>query len=89
MSTILIKYGTDHSVERLKLNSAKPEDSVVLIQNGIFWLLDERTASCAGKVYAMRDDILARGYSESDCPFQLIDYSQFVEIVEKDPQFIG
>ncbi len=89
MALILIKYGTDHPVEKLKLEAAKSDDSVVLIQNGIFWVLDERTASCCGKVHVIRDDLLARGYSESDSCFPLIDHGQFIELAEQNPQFIG
>lgn len=89
MALILIKYGTDHPVEKLKIDSANPDDSVVLIQNGIFWTIDDRISSCRGKVYVIHDDLVSRGYREADCSYPVIDYARFVELAEKNPQFIG
>ncbi len=87
MALILVKYGTDHPIEKLKIENARAEDKIVFIQNGVFWAL--KKVDTKAKTFAIKDDFLARGYDEKDSQVPLIDYSQFIEIVESEPQFIG
>ncbi|WP_041075691.1 sulfurtransferase complex subunit TusB [Thermotoga caldifontis] len=87
MALILVKYGTDHSVEQLKIKSAKAEDKIVLIQNGVYWALKD--LETPAKVYAIKDDFLARGYSEEDAKVNLISYSEFIDLLESEEKFIG
>ncbi len=87
MALILVKYGTDHSVEQLKIKSAKAEDKIVLIQNGVYWALKD--VETPAKVYAIKDDFLARGYSEEDAKVNLISYSEFIDLLESEEKFIG
>ncbi len=90
MALVLIKYGFDNPAERVKINTTKEEDSVVLIQNGVFWALKEDIEKkVKGKIYAIKEDFLARGYSEKDSHVKLIDYSSFMDIIEKEEKFIG
>ncbi|MBC7123719.1 MAG: sulfurtransferase complex subunit TusB [Pseudothermotoga sp.] len=87
MALILVKYGTDHPVEQLKIKSAKAEDKIVLIQNGVYWAL--KNVETPAKVYAIKDDFLARGYSEEDAKVNLISYSEFIDLLESEEKFIG
>ncbi|ABQ47763.1 MULTISPECIES: DsrH/TusB family sulfur relay protein [Thermotoga] len=87
MALVLVKYGTDHPVEKLKIRSAKAEDKIVLIQNGVFWALEE--LETPAKVYTIKDDFLARGYSEEDSKVPLITYSEFIDLLESEEKFIG
>lgn len=87
MALILVKYGTDHPVEQLKIKSAKAEDKIVLIQNGVYWALKD--IETPAKVYAIKDDFLARGYSEEDAKVSLISYSEFIDLLESEEKFIG
>lgn len=87
MALILVKYGTNHPVERLKINSARAEDKVVLVQNGVYWALEN--LQTPAKVYALKDDFVARGYSETDSKVSLITYGEFVDLLEGEEKFIG
>ncbi|ABV33873.1 MULTISPECIES: DsrH/TusB family sulfur relay protein [Pseudothermotoga] len=87
MALILVKYGVDHPVEKLKIENAKAGDKIVLIQNGVFWALKKYETKA--KIFAIKDDFLSRGYKEEDSQVPLIDYPQFIELVESEPQFIG
>ncbi len=87
MALILVKYGTDHPAEKLKIKSAKPDDKIILIQNGVYWALEE--IESPAKIYAIKDDFIARGYSESESKVPLISYSEFVSLLEAEEKFIG
>ena len=89
---ILIKYGPENAAEKLKILAADKGDTVVLIQDGIFWAIEEKTDIRIPenvKVVAIKDDYLARGYKEENAPIPLINYDQFIEIVEKDTKIIS
>jgi len=89
---IMIKYGLYHEIEKRKMSFAKNGDTVVLIQNGIFWTIGEaykKYVKDGVKVVALKDDYLARGYEEKFSPVPLISYDEFIEILEKDHRFVG
>lgn len=89
MSLILVKYGPDHPAERLKLSSAREGDCVVLIQNGVYWAACNAIKGVNASVYAVKDDLLARGYEEGQFDVELIDYDALVELVERNEVFVG
>jgi tRNA 2-thiouridine synthesizing protein B len=89
MALILVKYGIDNPAEKIKLKTSKDEDSIVLIQNGVFWALSDEINNVKGTLFAVKEDFIARGYDESECKVKLINYSEFVEVIEKEEKFIG
>ena len=89
MALVLVKYGSDNSAEKIKLQTAKNSDSIVLIQDGIFWALNDELKNFQGNINVIKEDFLARGYSEEECKFNLLDYSEFVDLIEKEEKFIG
>lgn len=89
MALILVKFGIDHPIEKLKIQSAKKEDAIVFIQDGVYWNFENLSELTEGKTYLIKEDFLARGYSEEDANANLIDYHEFIDLVEKDPKFIG
>ena len=90
MALILIKHGLENPVEKIKMKAAKDEDSIVLIQNGIFWAIgNDALKDVRGKIYALEEDLLARGYKKEDSKVELIDYASFLDVVEKEDKFIG
>jgi tRNA 2-thiouridine synthesizing protein B len=89
MALVLIKYGYDNPAEKVKMKTTKEEDSVVLIQNGVFWALKDEIKDVKGKIYAIKEDFLARGYSTEDSKVELIDYPSFIDILEREEKFIG
>lgn len=88
MALILVKYGPNNPAERVKLEIARSEDDVVLIQNGVFWALEDVKKYTKANVCAIKDDFVARGYSESDSTVPLISYEQLIELIEKHPKSI-
>ncbi len=87
MALILVKYGTNHPAEKLKIRSARAEDKVVLVQNGVYWALE--SLQTPAKVYAIKDDFFARGYSQTDSKVSLITYGEFIDLLEGEKKFIG
>lgn len=87
MALILVKYGPDHPAEKLKIKFAQSDDKIVLIQNGVYWALQK--INTPSKVFAIRDDLIARGYSETDSSVPLITYSELIELIEQEEKFIG
>ncbi len=89
---IMIKYGLYNEIEKRKMSFADEGDTVVLIQNGIFWTLKDaykKYIKDGVKVVALKEDYLARGYEEKDSPVPLISYDELIEIFEKDHRTAG
>ncbi|RKX85626.1 MAG: sulfur relay protein DsrH [Spirochaetes bacterium] len=89
---ILVKYGTDHAVESRKIAWAKESDTIVLLQDGVFWAKDDRIKEAEAKkikVFAIKDEYLSRGCLEKDAKVPLISYDKFIEILEKDTKTVG
>ncbi|MBW7469942.1 sulfurtransferase complex subunit TusB [Marinobacter sp. F4218] len=54
-----------------------PDDAIVLIENGVLGLAAAEGFHSA-RVYALRDDVAARGLSGSTQATSLVDYSEWV-----------
>ncbi|AEX84483.1 sulfur relay protein DsrH [Marinitoga sp. 1135] len=89
MALIMVKYGIDHPVERLKIQSAKNDDTIVLIQNGIYWNFENLKKLTDAEVVLLKEDFNARGYSDEDANVKLVDYNGLIEVIEKQEKFIG
>ena len=87
MALIVIKYGKNNVAETIKFKAARKGDCVVLVQDGIFWALDD--IETEAEVFAVIDDATARGYSADDLTVPSITYDEFVEIIEKSEKTIG
>ncbi|HAY98744.1 sulfur relay protein DsrH [Mesotoga sp. SC_NapDC2] len=87
MYLIVVKNGPNNSADRIKISAAKDGDKVVLIQDGVFWGLKELTTEA--EVFAIKDDVEARGYSVDDVTVPLITYEGFIDIVEECEKSIG
>jgi len=90
---IFVKYGINNLIASRKLDMAAEGDTVVLIQNGIFWALDKEKMEALKNekvnVVAIKDDFIARGYKESDATVPLISYEELLDILEKDRKVLG
>ncbi len=89
---VMIKYGLYNEIEKRKMSFADAGDTIVLIQNGIFWTIREaykKYVKEGVKVVALKEDYLARGYEEKDSPVPLISYDELIEIFEKDHKTAG
>ncbi|PIJ62129.1 sulfurtransferase complex subunit TusB [Mesotoga sp. H07.pep.5.3] len=87
MHLIVVKNGPNNSAERVKISASKEGDSVVLIQDGIFWALND--IETEAKCFAIKDDVEARGYTADDVTVPLISYDGFIDIIEKCDKSIG
>jgi tRNA 2-thiouridine synthesizing protein B len=81
MTLIIVKFGPNNVAEKIKIAAGQEGDSIVLVQDGIFWALEE--IQTEADVYAVTDDVVARGYSEDDITVPMVDFKGFVEIIEK------
>ncbi len=89
---VLIKYGCNNPAEAWKMDMAKEDDAIVLIQNGVFWAISEELDPYLAKnlnIVALEPDITARGYSEEDSKVPLISYDDLVSIIEAQPKSMG
>lgn len=89
MALIIVKHSYENEAERFKVECAEKDDSVVLIQNGIFWMLEDLSKYNA-KFYAIVDDVVSRGYNPDNFKgIEFINYDKFIELLEKEPINIG
>lgn len=88
---VIIKYGAENPGERWKMETADESDSIVLIQNGVFWAISEEIDPYLNNrnVVALKPDLTARGYQESDSKVPLIDYPGLVDLIEKNERSMG
>jgi len=94
MAMILIKYSDENPISMDLLDIAKEGDEVVLIQDGVLFALGEppkiyEVLGRGAKVYAVREDLEARGYEEEDSIVPFISYDELIEIVERNEKSIG
>lgn len=88
----IVKFGINHPISKRKLTLSEDGDSVVLIQNGVFWAITDfidGVKEKGVKVYALKDDFLAKGYREEDSKVPLISYDELIDILEKDKKVLG
>ena len=89
---IMVKYGPENTAEVRKISFAEKGDTIVLIQDGIFWLAGNRIKNNVPegiRVVAVKNDYLARGYNKEDAIVPLINYDELIEIFEKDNKTIS
>jgi len=87
---VLIKYGFENLAERWKLEVSGENDTIVLIQNGIFWAISQEIDPYLNrKIFALEPDMEARGYSKEDLKVPVIDYAGLVDLIEANPRSMG
>ncbi len=88
MALVLIKYGVHHPIERIKIECAGENDSLVLIQDGVFWASTDEIRDSKADVYALELDFCARGYPEAAAAVPLISYSELVDLIAEEEKAI-
>ena len=90
MALILIKHGTQNSTEKTKLECAREDDSIVLIQDGVFWAITDEIKDLKANVYVLQDDFHARGYQveTANINVSMINYSELVDIIAQEEKTI-
>ncbi|MBS3782902.1 MAG: sulfur relay protein DsrH [Anaerolineae bacterium] len=88
MALVLIKYGVHHPIERVKIECAEENDSLVLLQDGVFWVGTDEIDETKADVYALQLDFCARGYPEEGAAVPLISYPELVDLIVKEEKAI-
>ena len=94
MALILIKFGNDREIAKTLLKISKEGDNVLFIQDGVLWLLDEKTVkdmeSKKVNLYAVKEDLEARGYTQGlNKGISILDYGGVIDLIEKNEKIIG
>ncbi|MBD3642421.1 MAG: sulfurtransferase complex subunit TusB [Marinobacter sp.] len=70
------------------LTVAGPEDTVLLIENGVLGLV-AASASASGKLLALDADLAARGVGNQSGTVETVDYDAMVELTTRAQQVIS
>ena len=94
MALILIKFGNDREIAKTLLKISKEGDNVLFIQDGVLWILDEKTVkdmeSKKVNLYAVKEDLEARGYTQGlNKGISILDYNGVIDLVEKNEKIMG
>ena len=81
----IAKYSPYSETERRKLSMPRQGDVVVLLQDAVLFALGDpvidELKGKGVKVYALKEDFTARGYSEDMAKVELVDYPGFIDLV--------
>jgi tRNA 2-thiouridine synthesizing protein B len=88
MALVLIKHGVHHPIAEAKIECAVPGDSLVLIQDGVFWAITGKLEGTEADVYALQEDLCARGYQVENASVPTIGYSDLVDLIAKEEKTI-
>ena len=89
MALVMVKEGRGNIGAKMKLVVAREDDDIVLIQDGVSWMLEQIQGVTKGRVSVLKEDLIARGYTEDATSLPIIDYGGLVELIEKHERFIG
>jgi tRNA 2-thiouridine synthesizing protein B len=92
MALIVIKKSKDSAISKRMLELAKTGDTVLLVQDGVFYAIDEETKKIVDKgiqVFVLEEDLNARGYSKDASIFPCVNYDGWVELLEENELVIS
>ena len=92
MALIIVKKSKTSSISRRMLELAKDGDVVLLVQDGVFYAIDEATKNIVKdgvKVFALKEDLNARGYSDDMSLFPCINYDGWVKLIEDNERIVS
>lgn len=71
------------------LNIIDANDSILLMQDGVYGLQHPLLQSTAIPIFALDADLLARGLTDSNINFKAINYAEFVNICSQHKQTLS
>ncbi|MGC8814077.1 sulfurtransferase complex subunit TusB [Dictyoglomus sp.] len=92
MALIIIKKSPREEISKRIIELAVEGDTILFVQDGVLYAIDETTKEfikSGVSVFALKEDLEARGYSESLSLFPCIDYEEWVELIEKNEKIIS
>jgi len=89
--TVIVKSAPDTPDGRKGLQTAIDLGAdVILLQNGVYFVLSGSAAVAGMQVYAMEEDCMMRGIRiPSDNSVRMIDYAELVDIMQMSDHVIG
>jgi sulfur relay protein TusB/DsrH len=88
MALVLIKHGVHHPIARAKIECTNEDDCLVLIQDGVFWAITGELEGVKADVYAVQEDLCARGYQVEAADVSMVSYSDLVDLIVKEEKTI-
>ncbi|HZL82439.1 MAG TPA: sulfurtransferase complex subunit TusB [Candidatus Deferrimicrobium sp.] len=92
MALIVVKKSPENGISNRLLKVALPSDTILLVQDGVLFAMDkdlESKVTQGVKLVALKEDFLARGFSEADSSIPLVDYNGWVELLEQNDKVIS
>ena len=89
MALVLIKYGVGHPIARTMIECSNEGDCVVLIQDGVFWAITGELEGTKAEVFALQEDVCARGYQPDAAGVSVISYPELVDIIVREEKIIS
>ena len=92
MAPIVIKKSKDSAISKRMLELAKTGDTVLLVQDGVFYAIEEETQQIVDKgiqVFVLEEDLNARGYNKDMSLFPCVNYDGWVELLEENELVIS
>lgn len=92
MALIIVKKSPREEISKRMIELAVEGDSILFVQDGVLYAIDEATKGfikSGVSVFVLKEDLEARGYSESLSLFPCIDYEGWVELIEKNEKIIS
>ncbi|ACI19923.1 sulfurtransferase complex subunit TusB [Dictyoglomus thermophilum] len=92
MALIIVKKSPTEDISRRMIDLAMEGDTILFVQDGVLHAIDENTKNLVKNgvsVFVLKEDLEARGYSESLSLFSCVDYEGWVELIEKNEKIIS
>lgn len=92
MALIIVKKSPREEISKRMIELAVEGDSILFVQDGVLYAIDEATKGFIKNgvsVFVLKEDLEARGYSESLSLFPCINYEGWVELIEKNEKIIS
>lgn len=92
MALIIVKKSPSENISKRLIELAIENDAILFIQDGVLYAIDENTKDLIKNgvsVFVLKEDLEARGYSESMSLFPCVDYEGWVELIERKEKIIS
>lgn len=92
MALIIIKKSPAENISRRLIELAIENDTILFVQDGVLHAIDEHTKDLIKdgvSVFVLKEDLEARGYSESLSLFPCVNYDGWIELIEKNEKIIS
>ncbi|MBI4824546.1 MAG: hypothetical protein HY805_10015 [Nitrospirae bacterium] len=87
---VLIKSAPDTADGKRAVKLARDmAGDLVLMQNAVYFAEKERLEGFCGTIYALDEDILLRGITETEKGIKTLSYDELIEIMAENNKVVG